>query len=690
MPKSIFFRITFFLVIVVFDLFLFFTNAQSQVFKSNSTRAQAWIEEHFSKGKTPPFSFTYSGVNSDAFITKWKYTSEKSMINDEITKYQFTYTDRKSKLKVVCDVTAYNRFNAVEWVLNYINNGEKDSEIIEEVQAIDQSFAYKEGGAFKLHYAKGSNASYTDFMPLEREFKSDEDFYMTTTGGQGSSDETGFPFFNVERKGQGGFVVAIGWSGKWYARLQRKNVNSILIQGGMETMQLALFPGEKIRTPSICLLFWDGDDRMVGHNNFRQFILAHHSPRVNGKVIDGPLSAFIAPDGPKPCEWSACLTEAVALGTIDRFRQFGIIPEVSWIDAGWFPCDKGWWTGLGNMFPDKRRFPRGLKPVSEAAHAIGSKLLVWFDVEIAKKGTKVAMEHPEWLLKSKETDNKDDFWNYNSYLFDLGNPEARLWITDYITDFLKKENIDIYRQDFNMMNFKDCWELKDKPGRIGMAEIRYIEGLYAFWDSLRARIPELIIDNCASGGRRIDLETVSRSIPLWRSDYFWEPNGIQNQTYGLNFYLPLHGLDAFSEKPYEFRSSLSSALTLRWDVYNSGNSISQMQKDIEEFKMLRPYYKGDYYPLTDSENLLSDSVWLAYQMNRPDKEDGFIIAFRRQNSSENRIRVKLGGLASDANYEITDKDSGKQERRTGKELSNQFIIELDKPASSVIFLYKKT
>ncbi len=72
-----------------------------------------------------------------------------------------------------------------------------------------------------------------------------------------------------------------------------------------------------------------------------------------------------------------------------------------------------------------------------------------------------------------------------------------------------------------------------------MTEIRYIEGLYTFWDELRLRHPNLIIDNCASGGRRIDLETVSRSVALWRSDYrYFEPNGQQCHTYGLSFYLP--------------------------------------------------------------------------------------------------------------------------------------------------------
>jgi alpha-galactosidase len=64
----------------------------------------------------------------------------------------------------------------------------------------------------------------------------------------------------------------------------------------------------------------------------------------------------------------------------------------------------------------------------------------------------------------------------------------RLWLTNYISDFLKKEGIDVYRQDFNI-DPKIYWSLNDAPDRIGITEIKHIEGLYAFWDSLLVRFP---------------------------------------------------------------------------------------------------------------------------------------------------------------------------------------------------------
>ncbi len=77
------------------------------------------------------------------------------------------------------------------------------------------------------------------------------------------------------------------------------------------------------------------------------------------------------------------------------------------------------------------------------------------------------------------------------------------------------------------------------------------------------RHPHLLIDNCASGGRRIDLETMSRSVPLWRTDFPGDPLGKQCHTYGLSFWVPLNGTGAVNpahDSDYALRSSLSSAL----------------------------------------------------------------------------------------------------------------------------------
>ncbi len=638
-----------------------------------------WVKEHFAKGKVPPFSFVYGGKNSENFIKSWKYSAEKmSSADPDVETSVYTYQDKQSGLVVKCTVTSFNDFPAVEWVLHFSNASEKNSPLIEKAAVIDYSFVCKEKGKFELHHAKGSNAEQSDFQPIDDTLQIGKSVYMTTTGGR-SSDKTGFPFFNLETPGQQGIMVAIGWTGKWFADVLQTDEKSVSLKSGMEKMQLKLFPKEEIRTPKICLLFWKGADRMIGHNLFRQFVLNHHTSKIDGKHVELPFSTFLAREGPPPCNEHTCSTESFSIALINRHKQFNIVPEVFWLDAGWYPC-QGSWPNVGTWIPNKDNFPNGLKPVTDAAHKVQAKFLLWFEPERVTKGTLFADHNPDWVLKLPGN---------NTILFNLGIPEARLWLTDYISNFLKKEGVDYYRQDFNM-NPMPYWEANDKPERIGISQIRHIEGLYAFWDSLLVRFPRLIIDNCASGGRRIDLETISRSSPLWRTDYqYGEPDGSQNHTYGLNFYLPLHGTGNFNITPYHFRSNMSSSMVINWDINSKLHSMPELQKYFLEFKQLRPYYYGDYYPLTVKEDLLKDDKWLAYQLNRPGQGDGIIMAFRRKNSTDISLTVKLRGIDPKMSYELTDEDTHLKITKNGEELIKGFTLTLNNTPGSLLIRYNQ-
>ena len=637
------------------------------------------VEHHFAKGKVPPFSFVYDGKSSDTFIRNWQYHCEKLKSADPNLKESvYTYTDPKSGLVVKCYVTCFTDFPVAEWVLKFSNNSEKTTSLLEKAAVLDHSFDSELKGSFVLHHAKGSNAERSDFQPIDEKLEIGKDIYMTPTGGR-SSDNTAFPFFNLEMPDNEGIMVAIGWTGKWYADVKQIDGKSVSLKSGMEKMHLELNPNEEIRTPKISLLFWNGVDRMTGHNEFRKFVLAHHTRKIDGKHVELPFATFLAREGPPPCNEHTCSTESFSVALINRHKQFGIVPEVFWLDAGWYACN-GQWPNVGNWSPNSENFPNGLKPVTDAAHNVGAKFLLWFEPERVTKGTLFATHNPDWLINLKGNDNS---------LFNLGNPEARVWLTDYISAFLKKEGIDYYRQDFNF-DPMPYWEANDKPDRIGISEIRHIEGLYAFWDSLLDRFPNLIIDNCASGGRRIDLETISRSSPLWRTDYqYGEPEGSQCHAYGLNFYIPMHGTGNFNISPYNFRSNMSTAMVINWDINSREHSQPEMQKYFQEFKSLRPYYYGDYYPLTSTDNMTKENVWLAYQQNRPDVGDGIILAFRRKSCDEESISVKLRGVDPKVSYELMDADTQTKTIVSGAQLTNGYQLMVKNKPGSLLILYKK-
>ena len=143
---------------------------------------------------------------------------------------------------------------------------------------------------------------------------------------------------------------------------------------------------------------------------------------------------------------------------------------------------------------------------------------------------------------------------------------------------LTREGIDLYRQDFNIDPLA-YWRANDTPDRQGLTEMRHVEGYLAYWDELRRRHPGLLIDTCASGGRRNDLETLRRALPLLRSDYqAFDGNpafalGNQGHTYGLSSWIPYYGQGVyFTDRDYVYsvRSYLSPAFGICADVRKPG------------------------------------------------------------------------------------------------------------------------
>jgi alpha-galactosidase len=583
-------------------------------------------------------------------------------------------------------VTCFTDFPAVDWVLNFTNTSRRNTPLIEQAEVINHTFATAGEGKYILHRNRGSNYGKDDFHPIDEEVPVGKNVRIEQTRGR-SSDLSALPFFNIEMPGSRGIVAAVGWTGSWYADVLSASEKSLSLKSGMGKMRITLYPKEAMRTPRICLLFWNGEDRMTGHNRFRQLVIAHYSRKLNGQRIEYPLSGGSFDHHPKSGDVvCGTLTEDFAVALIKRHQQFDIVPELFWLDAGWYRLDiEGedgtWLHNIGNWTIDPVRFPRGLRPIADASHAAGAKFMVWFEPERVRPRSEIGLAHPEWLLVVPDRESR---------VMNLGHPEALHWLTEHVTEFLKKEGIDYYRQDCNIDPLP-YWNLNDTPDRVGMTQIKHIEGLYAFWDSLLVRFPNIIIDNCASGGRRLDLETTLRSAPFWSSDYlFDEPNGHQCHTYGLNFYLPVHGTGVYSTDPYMFRSSLGATMVMNWSVAGRDSEpVEGIQRSMKAFKELRSYYYGDFYPLTGTKNFISDASWLAYQMDRPAEGDGFILAFRRQNSPDESIHVQPGGLDRKAVYELFYEDYGIRLNRTGEELKNGFDIRIPQPKASLMIRYKK-
>ena len=171
-----------------------------------------------------------------------------------------------------------------------------------------------------------------------------------------------------------------------------------------------------------------------------------------------------------------------------------------------------------------------MKPLGEALKAAGIGFLVWFEAETASPDAQCVTAHPDWYLLQPGKIRR----RRRGRTFSISAiPRRASAITIIVSQFITDNELTWYRQDYNFAP-APYWAAADKPDRVGMSEIQSIMGLYKYWDDLRAQHPGLRIDNCASGGRRLDIETASRSVSLWRSDNACDPMGEQFHTDGAD------------------------------------------------------------------------------------------------------------------------------------------------------------
>lgn len=291
--------------------------------------------------------------------------------------------------------------------------------------------------------------------------------------------------------------------------------------------------------------------------------------------------------------------------------------------------------------------------------------------------------------------------NEGQKLLNLGDPAARQWLTEHVDRLLTEQGIDLYRQDFNIdpLGF---WLAADGPDRLGMTENKYVAGFLAYWDELLRRHPAMLIDSCASGGRRNDLETMRRSVPLWRSDYAYEPIGHQCMTYGISFWLPYHGTGTVASaaapyygggrtkiEPYAFWSNTAPSLGSGIDVRERDLDYNLLRRMLGQWRDLSRFYYGDYFPLTAYTQ--DNAQWIAWQFDLPEQGEGAVQAFRRAESKADSQRLRLHGLDPNATYTVRFFDSPEVLQLRGSELMNQGlpVVLKEKPAAAVA-VYKKT
>ena len=621
-----------------------------------------WYEENILTAVTPAYNFSVGTKDLQSCIDDWSFdigkeSAEGAVYRGGKTTY-ITLTHKKSALVATVEATIYEKHATCDWTVFIKNTGSENSPKISDFLAADCSLPT--GKNTDVYFSKGSNPANDDFELLTAPVSLTQ-MKFSANGGR---TESFLPYFNLIGD-DCGVVLATGWSGQWFTSLQQKG-EGVKIKVKQEKLKGSLKPDESIRSPLVSLSFYNTDNALKGFNTYRNFTIDCVYPEGTKQITTSGVGV----------EFPESTIDSLVANIESIPDCFAQIVDYYWVDAGWYEIKNDWGDSVGSWYVDPNKFDRPFKEVSDAAHEKGIGWLLWHEPERAAEGTEVyneCIKHEGWLVLNEKDTSRNQV--------NLANEECLEYITGIMQRSITENGVDYLRID-SIPTPGPFWDEADKlweKGRKGFTENHYVTNFYRMLDTLTENNDGLLIDNCCSGGKRLDIEMSRRSIPLWRTDYNCmdgegksKPDileATQAQTYGISFWLPYNGTCAYIDGEYADRT----------------NIISCSQR--LGYQDVRPYMVGNYYPLTYGG--LDTSRYLAMQFDK-DATEGTALIYKRENVSDNQYTLRLNGLDPDKSYEISDYDNPEAKIiLTGEKLmSDGYTITINETPKAVIMLYK--
>lgn len=200
------------------------------------------------------------------------------------------------------------------------------------------------------------------------------------------------------------------------------------------------------------------------------------------------------------CLWADPTTEK-ELPLIDAAAEAGC--EYFCIDAGWYSAGF-WWDNVGEWLPSKERFPNGLKEVIDYIRNKNMIPGVWLELEVMGiKCPKAERVNDNWFFKR----HGKKIYDRSRYQLDFRNPEVIEHANEVIDRLVSEYGVGYIKMDYNI---EPGIGTEINADSVGEGLLGHERAYLAWLDSIFEKYPDLIIENCSSGGLRIDYAMLSR------------------------------------------------------------------------------------------------------------------------------------------------------------------------------------
>jgi alpha-galactosidase len=499
-------------------------------------------------------------------------------------------------------------------------------------------------------------------------------------GSTGRATETALPWFLLESPSED-FFAGILWPGSWQLGVQRSGdeMRAVL---GLPAVEITATG--RVETPHAYFGVTGGSVRQASEATRGFVTAALRGDRPYRPLVT--LNTWFA--------YTTAINEEAMLAEIHSAAALGV--ELFVLDAGWYRGGTDatdFTSGLGLWEVDARRFPSGLGALSARAHELGIKFGIWVEPERVDLGTvgKAGLAKERWLATvDGRYDPATAQSKARSAQVCLADAEARAWVLGKLVALIDQVHPDYLKWDNNF------WINCNRSGHGHGADdgnFAHVLGLRDVLSQLRARFPDLVIENCSGGGNRLEPGMLAYTDTAWMDDQTTPASRARHDFEGLSVVVPPAALLSFvvhgewgqgdaQDVPLSFRSRMPGVLGSAWRAQDLTEADAvQIQREIAIYKSLRDV-------LADaSTRLLTPQVaqspgprWDVIQEVSASSRDSVIFAFDNP-GSEPFVRIRPVDLRPDGMYMVSSVDAGDAGAIRGADLMEAGIELSSSPAT---------
>ena len=302
------------------------------------------------------------------------------------------------------------------------------------------------------------------------------------------------------------YAMHFVYSGNFLAEAELSQFDSVRLTMGIhpDGFEWVLAPGEQFTAPEVVCVYSNQGLRAMTqtfHDLYRNHLL--RSPYLHKKrpvLINNWEATYFDFDAGR------------LLAIAREARKAGV--EMLVMDDGWFGKRDHDHCSLGDWQVNEKKLPGGLPALVQNLKEIGMKLGIWFEPEMVSKDSKLYRAHPDWAI---QTPGRELTMSRGQFILDLSRPEVVDYVYESVASVLRSADIAYVKWDMNRQMTEIGSTYLDARHQGELCH-RYVLGVYELQRRLLEEFPDLLLENCASGGGRFDPGMLYYSPQIWCSD----------------------------------------------------------------------------------------------------------------------------------------------------------------------------